>query len=587
MADTTDLDSLSLDQLQALHAQLLQQQGGGGSAPPAAAPATSPAPSAPVAVAPTPSASAPAATPPVTLAPGQSLDDLSLDDLQRLHSQMLAANPTAASAPAAPESSYDQRRQQLLAAGYKPNPAMDWLSTDVAGPIQGYAEQAIRGATMGISDKVEAAKSALTDYLTGANPSFGDAYQKALTDQRAMGNTYAQNHPIASPIATGTGMVLTLPLTAAGGGTVEAPAVVGQAVQAGKAAAPVAATLGARALQAAKTGAIVGGAAGFGNSNDTSITGDLASTAGGAAVGGAAGGVGSIAADKILSPIANWAARWFNPEGAANNQAIARIAQRISQDKEGGGPGAQDILDSINAAPPNEQNTIADFGGGNVLGEAGRVVRAPGPGKTVGLNLLVGRAKQEPQTVANLVQSNISAGGPVYDATQALMEARQAAAAPKYEAAGIPNDPAQYAQAPVVDNPAVNRLLQKSTAIKSAIANAKGLPDYADLPDNSIVTLDKAYKAIGGSAAEATRAGNGEAARDLNSLRVQLKNAITQSVPAYGEALNAFSGPSASLDAVKAGQGFLTKDPAEGRARWRRHNRRPCHDHRARRTHRR
>jgi hypothetical protein len=48
MADTTDLDSLSLDQLQALHAQLLQQQGGGGSAPPTAAPATSPAPGAPV-----------------------------------------------------------------------------------------------------------------------------------------------------------------------------------------------------------------------------------------------------------------------------------------------------------------------------------------------------------------------------------------------------------------------------------------------------------------------------------------------------------------------------------------------------------
>ena len=36
--------------------------------------------------------------------------------------------------------------------------------------------------------------------------------------------------------------------------------------------------------------------------------------------------------------------------------------------------------------------------------------------------------------------------------------------------------------APVVDNPAVTRLLDKSKDVKSAIAQAKGLPDYAELP---------------------------------------------------------------------------------------------------------
>jgi 7-cyano-7-deazaguanine synthase in queuosine biosynthesis len=112
----------------------------------------------------------------------------------------------------------------------------------------------------------------------------------------------------------------------------------------------------------------------------------------------------------------------------------------------------------------------------------------------------------------------------------------------------------------------------KASGIKTVLRGSKacdarvGVADgYADLPDNSIVLLDKAYKNIGGSAAEATRAGNGEAARDLNSLRVQLRNAITGGDPnhPYAQALDAFSGPSASLDAVKAGQGVLDKDPAE------------------------
>ena len=109
------------------------------------------------------------------------------------------------------------------------------------------------------------------------------------------------------------------------------------------------------------------------------------------------------------------------------------------------------------------------------------------------------------------------------------------------------------------------RLLDKSKDVQSAIAQAKGLPDYGELPDNSIVLLDKAYKNIGGHANEAKLAGNGEKYRDLNSLRLQLRDAITGGNPQhpYQQALDAFSGPSNSISAVREGQNIFNKEPDE------------------------
>ena len=459
--------------------------------------------------------------------------------------------PTAAAAPAA-----DAPQQISHVSSFGPT------GNAIANAVIGFDEQARRAATMGLSDKIGALVPAINSAVAkgaGAvgnalgitspsqdstpSPSFSDAYHDELGKERAAGDAYAAAHPYISPIATGLGLL-------AGGvrpaGVTEAAATNTAAnmaaLKAGTDAVPMATTaagLSAAAQAANKTaamavptslagkvgqgivgGAEIGGISGLGASDDKSLGGDLLSTAAGAGVGAATGGGTAALADKVISPIANWAARATGSQSAIDNQALTRLAQRVAQDKAGNGPGAQDILDALNAAPAGEKNVIADFGGGNVLGEAGRVVRAPGPGKTVGLNLLADRAKGEPETVANLVQSGISGGGPAYNASQALMDSRAAAAAPKYEAAGIPSDPAQYSSAPVIDNPAVTRLLEKSTAVKSAIAQAKGLPDYADLPSNNLVLLDKAYKNIGGSAAEASRAGNGESARDLNNLRI-------------------------------------------------------------------
>jgi hypothetical protein len=60
-------------------------------------------------------------------------------------------------------------------------------------------------------------------------------------------------------------------------------------------------------------------------------------------------------------------------------------------------------------------------------------------------------------------------------------------------------------------------------------------------------------------------AGNGEKYRDLNSLRLQLRDAITGGNPQhpYQQALDAYSGPSNSISAVREGQSIFNKEPDE------------------------
>jgi hypothetical protein len=80
-----------------------------------------------------------------------------------------------------------------------------------------------------------------------------------------------------------------------------------------------------------------------------------------------------------------------------------------------------------------------------------------------------------------------------------------------------------------------------------------------------VVLLDKAYKYIGGAANEAKLGGNGEKYRDLNSLRLQLRDSITGGNPLhpYQRALDAYSGPSNSISALKEGQNIFNKEPDE------------------------
>lgn len=450
----------------------------------------------------------------------------------------------------------DIQSQQMGAALVQQAPKDAFTDVPEApGSFSDFTRQLVHDSTFGLSDKANALAAATKHSVASAlgnekeqTRGFGDVYHDALAKEQERAAKYGENNPsilgVKVPLSTISSVLGMFGGAGPGGGV------------------PAATMLG-RTGQAAGAGATIGGLSGLGHSSDGSVAKTALDTAQGAGVGGLLGTGANVAGETVASPLADWASRRINPAAAIKSQGAQKIIEKMNQDKEGGGPTAQDMLDLLNEAPHKPQ-VLADVAGENVRGLAGKLVRQPGPARQIQTQFLKDRDIGAGSRLASDVNTDIGAGSS-YDTGQALMDARSAASKPLYQKAGIPSDPAQFAQAPVIDTPEVKSLLEKSKDVQAAIAQAKRLPAYADLPDNNIVLLDKAYKYVGDMANEARIAGKGTASKDFNGLRIQLKDAITGGDAAhpYQQALDAFSGPSQSLDAMNEGAKLFTKKPEQ------------------------
>lgn len=168
-------------------------------------------------------------------------------------------------------------------AGIQPNPPPQQPPTDLLSAMKtgvrqapqnntNWLEDAIHVATGGLSDKAEAALKA-SGVMSGGvqGDSFSDRYHKTLTNVRGDIEDYEAAHP-------GWG----------GAKSAKAAGVVAPMLVAGPER-EAAETIGKAALRSGKTGATIGGAYGFGGTNDESLGEDLKATAVGAGVGGVAG----------------------------------------------------------------------------------------------------------------------------------------------------------------------------------------------------------------------------------------------------------------------------------------------------------
>jgi hypothetical protein len=218
-----------------------------------------------------------------------------------------------------------------------------------------------RAATFGLQDKAAAfgdTTAALAargvDYLRGATQpspvsqsgkSISDMYHEALAQQRGYGQAYAEANPIASPIATGIGIAGSTGATAAGQAALLASKIPGARV-ASQFAAP-------SLLDAAKSGATVGGLAGFGASNDQSVGQTALDTAASAGTGLLAGmgmqaagpWISSKAADILNSPLMH---KFQNPTAAI----IAALEGFHNPRLLGGAAGAWAGLQGASRIPP-------------------------------------------------------------------------------------------------------------------------------------------------------------------------------------------------------------------------------------------
>jgi len=414
-------------------------------------------------------------------------------------------------------------------------------------PVEaGFGRSFMQGLTFNTADEIEAA------FRAGAIS--GPEYQNQLSRVRAGIKQYEEQYP--GRAFTGELMGGLLPTAAAliaapftGGAT--APAA---AAGAARTAAAIP-TLGQTMARGLGYGAASGAAAGAGGA-----TGGLESRVMGGAIGGTAGAVLGSAAPAVTGAVGSGGRKVLEATGLmqapdAATKARELIAKKLAQ--EGISP---EELAARQAAVVRtlgaRDETLADIGGESMRRLARGSMAIPNAAQTDVRQMLTERAiGAGPRITQDITDLTAIGARDIGDVVEEIIRNRSLLASPLYDQA--------YA-AGQINSFAIDNLLKKSKDIQYAISEARRLPEYADLPDNSMLMLDKAYKYVGGLANSAKISGKSTQADDLNNLRMSLRNAITDEVPVYGKALDTFSSESLLKDALELGaKNFLRKTPAE------------------------
>lgn len=441
----------------------------------------------------------------------------------------------------------------LKAEGYTPTrfEAAVASAKKVGGPPveAGFGRSLMQGLTFNTADEIEAA------FRAGAIS--GPEYQNQLSRVRAGIKQYEEQYPGRS--FTGELVGGLLPTAAA---LIAAPFT-------GGATAPAAAAGAARTVAALPTlgktmarglgyGAASGAAAGAGGA-----TGGLESRVMGGAIGGTAGAVLGGAAPAVTSTIGTGASKFAQATGMtqpvdAATKARELIAKKLAQ--EGISPEElaarqANVVRTLGA----RDETLADIGGESMRRLARGSMAIPNAAQTDVRQMLTERAiGAGPRITQDITDLTAIGARDIGDVAEEIIQRRRDAAAPLYK---------QAFEAGEVYSPRIDELLAKSKDIKTAIEVARGLPQFADLPANSMLLLDKAYKYVGDMANEARKSGKGSRASDLDTLRNDLLDAIANKetgIPVYREAVNTFASDSLLKDALELGaKNFLRKTPAE------------------------
>jgi len=434
---------------------------------------------------------------------------------------------------------------------------------DLGGPAvnAGFGRSLLQGLTFNTADEIEAAAKAMmssgmsafdAQQTPGAKPK--SAYEQELARVRAGIKSYEEQYP---------GRAFAGELV---GGLIPTVAAIAAAPFTGGATAPVAASnvartvaaipgLGRQIMTGAKVGATTGALSGAGASE-----GGLGNRAMGALVGGTVGtvlGAGSPVVSKAVvggGRAAGEAVGLITPQ-TATQRAQELLAKKLAQEGVSPAELAQRQAQIIKTYGPRDE-TLADYGGESMRRLARGAMAIPNANQTDVRQMLTERAVAAgPRITKDITDLTAIGERDIFEVADEIKKRRSMLASPLYDQA--------YA-AGQINSFAIDNLLKKSKDIQFAISEARRLPDYADLPDNSMLMLDKAYKYVGGLANKAKLDGKLSQASDLDNLRISLRDAITEKVPVYGKALSTFSDESLLNDALEIGsKNFLKKSPSE------------------------
>ena len=435
---------------------------------------------------------------------------------------------------------YEQAIKNATKVGGAPIPST------IAGPF-------LQGLTFNTADEIEAA------FRAGAIS--GPQYEQMLSRVRAGLKEYEEKYPTRATLAE------------IGGGLAPVAAALGATYLTGGAATPALEATTAKMAQTVAQkapsllgqigrGSLYGGASGVA-SGVGGAEGGLPSRVTGGLLGGGLGlGIGAAApaVSTVVAPVGRKIANVLTgtPAPTAETKAqelIARALQRENISPEQLAARQAETVRTLGA----RDETLADITGESMRRLARGAMAVPSGAQTDVRQMLVERAiGAGPRITKDITDLTAVGARDIGEVADEIIRNRAEKAKPLYDQAFAAGE---------VYSPKIDELLAKSRDIKNAIESARALPQYADLPPNSMLMLDKAYKYVGDLANEAKIKGQSTRAKDLNDLRIELLNAITDKqtgVPVYGEAVKTFASESLLKDALEAGSNkFLKKTPAE------------------------
>lgn len=288
---------------------------------------------------------------------------------------------------------------------------------------------------------------------------------------------------------------------------------------------------------------------------------------------GAALGAGLTAAgiQNVLGNVAQGVRNVLAPN--VKESAAKIIARNIERDRTTGNA----LADAQRASPGS---MLVENAGPNVRGALRGSTAAPGAARTTAQDAFDARIEGTNTRTTNALDRSVSPNSSLAGTVDDLSALRAQQATPLYERAGIPDRPemvspertvrfaideppvtipAEY-NMPNFSSPKLEALIRDSADVRAAIGAARRLPDYKNLPTNSMSMLDKAYKHLNGLEQEARRAGNGTRVNDLQNLRRDFKDALVEVNPRYGRALEAYESPSKLIGAAERSKEWFTKN---------------------------
>lgn len=381
-----------------------------------------------------------------------------------------------------------------------------------------------------------------------------DAFRKVEGDFAAQNPMTAIGANIAGSLVSGYGL------------TKAAPAVF----------APAVTTPGQNIMRGAAAGAGAAGVTGF-NSGQGGLGERLKTGAIAAPIGGALG-ASVPAVISTYRGIVNAGARPANVTGTIQDSADAYVGAQMARD--GMDPAA---MRAAIAANPGKPVTMADLGGENTLAALDMAVNRPGPsrsiardffrrrqtGKEGGVGASVKTGSNQAERLAGDVKDNI-ADASFFDAIDALAAKRAKDAKPLYDEAYAVGD---------LMSPQIFGLLKTPTG-RAALKNAERIagdevgalaPDQATTllaqlarvaePNGTPIpmrVLDLVKRGmddvVEGTKDPLTGKITTNEGRAANGVRAQFRQELIRMNPKYGEALDAWAGPTAAMNTIRDGR---------------------------------